>query len=589
MFLGKTTLLKSKAVSLAGSGQTVSYVIMGGGENTESVMSIATRLDLAQYHPAVEVVTQQDLRKFYRSFHPYWWSRWPITPSPLSLLKFYIDKEKSQNVMVDELPLHESNWRHLLFKRLSVLFSSYSLLMFLGPCFPIQGSLFVMISVVFITSHHTLTGPIWMLAATIGLLLIFLLFGLSIRLIISHLIVKPFNLGTTASLLRSLPPLLASSSSSLWLALNSRPFTDVNHNSFRRGAASLQKDLEKWKNGLQSCFSVPTLKHNEVADTKEFTELNLLTNLIPMTDRRAPLNALHAPPPRAPPSLPPTPSFRPIYLPVYSTSQTMEALKHAYNRMGRPTTLVLLLDTKDQFREAKDTLSKEGLSVVTYKDSDDAENCKSFLQNQMGVLVTTPMLFSGMEAANVIWVNSGRDRDLTRGSKLRAIQKLCVIDTYNNNSIPDPTIENGFEVDGKFDRCAWSCEEKLLRCNSHLPTVLCLSCAAVCHPSCEVKNHSTILHTVFGFLFPYNPCSCSASGRCQLERASWLSRISTGNCVVVSLAIFVIIWAATGSFELSSFVLVCMEFLFFLVIPMIKLCLPSKQCRSQQFLPSASV
>ena len=57
----------------------------------------------------------------------------------------------------------------------------------------------------------------------------------------------------------------------------------------------------------------------------------------------------------------------------------MEALKHAYDKMARPTTLVLLHDNKDQFWKAKDTLTHEGLSVVTYKDPDDAQNACTFL------------------------------------------------------------------------------------------------------------------------------------------------------------------------------------------------------------------
>ena len=365
MISGKTTLLKSKAVSLARSGETVSYIVMGGSEKTESVMSIATRLDFAQYHPKIKVMSQQELTKFYWSFHPSWWSRWPITPSPLSLLKFYIEKEKPQNVMVDELPL------------------------------------------------------------------------------------PPLDLDKTGSLLRSLPSLLPSFSSSLWLALHSRSFTDVEVGFFRRGRVSRQKELEKWRNGLQSFFSVPTLNHNlrncnEVAETG-FTGTDLISAAMP---------TLHAPPPRAPASLSSTSSFPPIYLPVYSTSQTMEALKYAYHKMERPTTLVLLLNDKDKFWKAKDNLTQEGVNVVTYNDPDDAQNCKTFLENQVGVLITTPDLFSGMEAANVIWVASGKASDLARSNKLRAIKKLCVID--KGNIILDPTIENGFKIDSKFATCHWS-------------------------------------------------------------------------------------------------------------------------------------
>ena len=186
--------------------------------------------------------------------------------------------------------------------------------------------------------------------------------------------------------------------------------------------------------------------------------------------------------------------------------------------MERPTTLVLLLSDKDQFwKAAKDTLTH----VVTYNNPDDAQNCKTFLENQVGVLITTPDLFSGMEAANVIWVTSEIASQLTRSNKLRAIKKLCVIDTGSNNTILDPKIEHGFKVDGIFARCHWSTGKTLFKCKSHQPIVLCHSCAAVCQQSSEVEFLTVfrnILYSVIGMLFPYNPCSCPASGQCQLKR-----------------------------------------------------------------------
>ena len=209
----------------------------------------------------------------------------------------------------------------------------------------------------------------------------------------------------------------------------------------------------------------------------------------------ATMPTLHAPPPRAPPSLSSTSSFPPIYLPVYSTSQTMEALKHAYDEIERPTTLVLLLNDKDQFLKAKDTLTQEGLSVVAYNNPDDAQNCKTFFENQIGALITTPDLFSGMEAANVIWVPSGKASQLTRSNNLRAIEKLCVIDSSAIGSILDPTIENG-----------------------HQPIVLCHTCAADCHQSSQVESLTpfrNLLYYIIGMLFPYNPCSCPATGQCR--------------------------------------------------------------------------
>ena len=233
MISGKTTLLKSKAVSLARSGESVSYIVMGGSGKTESVMSIATRLDFAQYHPKIKVMSQQELTKFYWNFHPSWWSRWPITPSPLSLLKFYIEKEKPQNVMVDELPL-QSNRIRSLFRPLSVFFSSpFSLLIF-----SLGFSLQCLFLIVFFQLHRT--GPESMQLANdlfmyISLpVLIYIVIGMIVLLF-----VPPHNLNKTGSLLRSLPPLLPSSSSSLWLALHSRPFTELEVRLFRSRRSTL--------------------------------------------------------------------------------------------------------------------------------------------------------------------------------------------------------------------------------------------------------------------------------------------------------------------------------------------------------------
>ena len=85
--------MKSKAASLAQAGELVTFIFLGGSGKTEAVMSIANKLD---FDPTITVLSQQDLEEM----HP--WRPW--TPSPLSLLKFFIEKEKPQHVMVDEHP-----------------------------------------------------------------------------------------------------------------------------------------------------------------------------------------------------------------------------------------------------------------------------------------------------------------------------------------------------------------------------------------------------------------------------------------------------------------------------------------------------
>ena len=93
-------MLKSKTTSLARAGESVTYIFMGGSGKTEAVMSIANKIDFAN-NPNITVLSQQDLEEKYREEHPWW----PSVPSPLSLIKFYIEKEKPKHLMVDEVPL----------------------------------------------------------------------------------------------------------------------------------------------------------------------------------------------------------------------------------------------------------------------------------------------------------------------------------------------------------------------------------------------------------------------------------------------------------------------------------------------------
>ena len=93
--------MKSKAVSLAQAGESVTFIFLGGSGKTEAVMSIANRIDFAKY-PDITVLSQQDLEEKYRQTNP-----GQKVPSPLSLVKFYIEKEKPRNLIVDELPLEK--------------------------------------------------------------------------------------------------------------------------------------------------------------------------------------------------------------------------------------------------------------------------------------------------------------------------------------------------------------------------------------------------------------------------------------------------------------------------------------------------
>ena len=118
-------MLKSKATSLARAGESVTYIFMGGSGKTEAVMSIANKLNFDQY-TNITVLSHQDLKEKYRQEN--YWRPW--TPSPLSLLKFYIEREKPKHVMVDEVPLETGNMFQLFGIRYLVLGFGITMIIF---------------------------------------------------------------------------------------------------------------------------------------------------------------------------------------------------------------------------------------------------------------------------------------------------------------------------------------------------------------------------------------------------------------------------------------------------------------------------
>ena len=81
----------------------------------------------------------------------------------------------------------------------------------------------------------------------------------------------------------------------------------------------------------------------------------------------------------------------------------------------------------------------------------------------------------------------------------------------------------------------------------------------VCHQTCEFKKHwlRFILVFIFAGFPPFNHCSCSTLGRCLLESRSSVSKASLFWIAVeiVTLAVFFIVWAASGDLGLSLLVL----------------------------------
>ena len=93
--LGKTTLLKSKMMSLANAGQPVTIAFLRGCTETEHVMSIATKIQMEK-HTNITALSSQDLVRYFKHHNSSWYRS---LPSELGLLKFYIQKARFQNVL----------------------------------------------------------------------------------------------------------------------------------------------------------------------------------------------------------------------------------------------------------------------------------------------------------------------------------------------------------------------------------------------------------------------------------------------------------------------------------------------------------
>ena len=154
---------------------------------------------------------------------------------------------------------------------------------------------------------------------------------------------------------------------------------------------------------------------------------------------------------------------------------------------------------------------------MTYTQPKDFTGCKIFVENPVGALITTSQLFSGMEAVNVMWVRAQTKFSFHRSNRLRAIHRLCIIDTDSDTGRAMDV--GGMEVDDTFANChrAWLGDLHWCKsCDNSKPTLLCRHCAKVCHQSCERED--AVFRSILHWIFQFNPCSCKTSGCCKLNR-----------------------------------------------------------------------
>ena len=547
-------------------------------------MSIATKLDFAQY-PNITALSQQDLENHYRKSHP--WRLW--LPSPLSQLKNYLSDVQPENVMVDEAPMETNLWRKTLTLHNSIIANLapyfgnwvvvFYLLMLILPPF----SLFFL---------SILLQPSWCpwMALITFLAPIWVLLGLAIL---------PHDIAKTRTMLESLPKLNSFNSSCFWMAIHSFLINDV---SFGFGTSKLSAEqIKEFSISLAGTYSSPTLRHN-LRNTHAIGKIGITSNV--KWVNIAP-NVPKAAPPRVPPTLQAAESSRPLYIPVHSISQLDAALKRAHAHLEKPKTIVVLLDEERLVKPIETALACLPLCVVTFTKPAESQNCEAFLKNPEGALITTSLLFSGMEAETVIWVR-GAKNEMERSNRQRAIHKLCVIDT-NANYCRRARLD--FRVDGTFAKChlpwpanmheCWMYKiSKCLSCNhENCPRkprmLICSHCKVVCHDYEKVRippdlpplsstcsnptyisdsdlSTNEMYRNIWHWFVPNNSCFCQTMGQCKLQRSEWevkllpwLGLISTTAFFIYSILIF------PSTFDVvpisSSFMCVCLTILIVII------------------------
>ena len=548
---GKTTLLKSKMISLAKAGKPVTFVFLRGCTETEHVMSLATKIQMEE-HSNITVLSSQDLVKYFRKQNPWYRS----LPSELGLLRFYIQrvwfqnayrkfffenfriqhlklyfslsslilnfqflmltdfeilqKMKPSNIFVDEAPL-ETSWLPQM-----MLLPVYTLIAMNKPLTDslvklLFFYLFSSISCLFFSKIIDNYYPLlfWLFIISGSLLWL----GMSAIIFYSQCLHK---LSKTTNVLKSVVDQLNNSSSSfLWIALQSNLF---NENGC--GIQVQKKDMEDWRKILTAShrFCCPMLRHN-LRNSKAATDLHFNTFI--GTSTTVPRSVDIASIPKAPPSLSPTATENSLYIPLSSSSKLKDAVAHAYNHQvfGKPKAVIVILEDENLLDDVVAGLSQTGLDVITYYTPGDRDKCEAFLRNPKGALVSNGLLLSGMEAACVIWVR-GPNPTNSNSNTRRAIDKMCIICTdlrqmgqawsYGGTMIMDPTF---LSCSAPWPSWFSRCRDKKCKCKTP-KRIMCNSCVQAC------SNHSvgwdwaqSVFHWV---LFFRNPCSCNALGECKL-------------------------------------------------------------------------
>ena len=202
--------------------------------------------------------------------------------------------------------------------------------------------------------------------------------------------------------------------------------------------------------------------------------------------------------------------------------------------------VVILLEDDNDTSRVKNGLTMAGVApdhLTVYMGGKDAKNLKIFLKKPKGVLLTTDIAFSGMEASSVLYLSKTGLSINHRGSMMRAVSQMV--------QISGAFYDTGYNIlDLTFMRCSnqiWPAVYYECRlCN----LFICVDCSQTCHdwgekqdrekeinviipdfryPSkkWEMESHKcwfSLKGTIRGiFMAGFRCCDCNANGKCLLK------------------------------------------------------------------------
>ena len=285
--VGKTTLLKSRAMSFGCAGEKVLLVFIGAvnslGQPTE-IPSVMDGMNKGQFEQQnVKCVGAHDLLDFYHDKNKSWVRKY-WTPQVFTLLMFYLKYTQAPNIFIDEAPIIRNNFRRAIHNALGCFLQHFDTALFHLTI-----------------KHYQIVCGTFICFLALFLLMPYNVFLNTFALFVVMFIVIPLmtpptitekESDMTANLLHSFSTEMPQKST-LWVAFHSGTFRER-----YLGIANLSDKSSKMKP-----FTIPSLRHNMRNTSDIFTAAEAPYQ---------PLNIFMGPstrmtgniPPAAPPNLP---------------------------------------------------------------------------------------------------------------------------------------------------------------------------------------------------------------------------------------------------------------------------------------------